>query len=244
MEVELDRGAPASGGGRKRSGNLHAGPIKKRRLQWDAGEGRARDGIWRAQEAGRGSEAGRLRSGGAFERTPTEVVAEESKGEPTERGGQTQVVRGRSWTEGGGEGNASRAWIIEQGRGHHIVRTGAVTWCRRCGGHAEKRIGAVLAGECKPIQVGEKSGRAYRRSLLLRRRHPITREKLADGRGGEVEVKLAKEESKEEGGGSHSRRKGEEARRREEESWRKEESKAKEDSERTSKVAARSRKKE
>ena len=52
------------------------------------------------------------------------------------------------------------------------------------GGHAEKRIGAVLAGECKPIQVGGKSGRAYRRSLLLRRRHPITREKLTDERGG------------------------------------------------------------
>ena len=179
----MDRGAQASGGGRKRSGNLHAGPMRKRRLQWGEGE-RARDGEGRAQEAGSGSEAGRLRSGGAFERTPTGAVAEESKGEPTERGGQTQVVRGRSWTEGGREGNASRAWIIEQGRGHHIVRTGAVTWCRRCGGHAEKRIGAALAGECKPIQVGGKSGRAYRRSLLLRRRHPITREKLADVGGG------------------------------------------------------------
>ena len=76
----------------------------------------------------------------------------------------------------------------------------------------------MLAGECKPIQVGGESGRAYRRSLLLRRRHPITREKLADERGGEAEVKLPKEESKEEGGGSHapeeSERTGKDAARR------------------------------
>ena len=58
MEVKVDRGAPAGGGGRKRSGNWCVGPIRKRRLQLDAGEERARDGEERAQEAGSGSEAG------------------------------------------------------------------------------------------------------------------------------------------------------------------------------------------
>ena len=93
-------------------------------------------------------------------------------------GGGCAVRAGEGEGRMGGEVAALRGGLIEVGRGHHIARTGSVIWCRRCGGHAEARIGAVLASTCKPIQRGEKSGRAYRRNLLVRRRHPITRAAL------------------------------------------------------------------
>ena len=85
--------------------------------------------------------------------------------------------------EGGREAGPQEG-LIQVGKGHHITRTGGVVWCRRCGGHAEARIGSALLGACRPIQKGEKSGRAYRRNLLIRRRHPITRA-LLDGRPAE-----------------------------------------------------------
>ena len=68
---------------------------------------------------------------------------------------------------------------ISYGKGHRVAQTGTVAWCVRCGAHAESRIGAAMARECTPIVENEKSGRAYRRSLLLRGLHPITRQRLA-----------------------------------------------------------------
>ena len=65
------------------------------------------------------------------------------------------------------------------GLGHKMVRTGSVMWCHKCGAHAEARVGSALTKECKPILEGEKSGRASRRSLMLRGMHPITRMPMA-----------------------------------------------------------------
>ena len=67
---------------------------------------------------------------------------------------------------------------LSYGRGHRVAHTGTIAWCVRCGAHAEKRVGTALSGECNPIAEAEKSGRAYRRSLLLKGLHPITRNRL------------------------------------------------------------------
>ena len=96
---------------------------------------------------------------------------------------------------GEGAGVAMRGGLRGVGRGHHIARTGGVVWCRRCGGHAEARIGVVLAGACTPILKGGKSGRAYRRSLLLRRRHPISKKALDEEEGDYVEEEEGGRES-------------------------------------------------
>ena len=68
---------------------------------------------------------------------------------------------------------------LSYGKGHRVARTGTVAWCVRCGAHAEARIGVAMSRECTPILESEKSGRAYRRSLLLRGLHPITKKRLA-----------------------------------------------------------------
>ena len=73
------------------------------------------------------------------------------------------------------------------GRGHRLVRTGAILWCNRCGAHAEARVGTALAGACRPVAEGEKSGRASRRGLLQKGKHPITRRPL-DGPESVTEV--------------------------------------------------------
>ena len=73
------------------------------------------------------------------------------------------------------------------GRGHRLVRTGAILWCNRCGAHAEARVGSALAGACRPVAEGEKSGRASRRGLLQKGKHPITRRPL-DGPESVTEV--------------------------------------------------------
>ena len=64
------------------------------------------------------------------------------------------------------------------GKGHRVVRTGSIAWCVRCGAHAEARVGVAMSRECTLVLEGEKSGRAYRRSLLLRGMHPISKKKL------------------------------------------------------------------
>ena len=61
------------------------------------------------------------------------------------------------------------------GLGHKMVRIGSVMWCHKCGAHAETRVGSALTRGCRPILEGEKSGRASRRSLMLRGMHPITK---------------------------------------------------------------------
>ena len=64
------------------------------------------------------------------------------------------------------------------GKGHRVVRTGSIAWCVRCGAHAEARVGVAMARECTPVLESEQSGRAYRRSLLLRGMHPVSKKKL------------------------------------------------------------------
>jgi hypothetical protein len=135
--------------------------------------------------------------GGGTEEPPPEASCLEGQGARREAVGGT--VRGAKEQAGAAEGGAGvvmRGGLIDVGRGHHIARTGTVTWCRRCGGHAETRIGTVLAGKCTPILQGEKSGRAYRRSLLLRRRHPISKAPLV-GEEEEAEKEEGKEEEEE-----------------------------------------------
>ena len=121
-----------------------------------------------------------LGGGGAEERPPEALRLDGQGGRGEAGGGTVQGAHEQAGTVEGGAGVAMRGGLIDVGRGHHIARTGGVIWCRRCGGHAEARIGIVLAGACTPIQKGEKSGRAYRRRLLLRRRHPITKEALEE----------------------------------------------------------------
>jgi hypothetical protein len=78
-------------------------------------------------------------------------------------------------TQSAGTAEGSR---VIAGLGHRLIKTGSVLWCRRCGGHAEVRVGTALGGNCQPIQEGEKGGRASRLRLLLQGRHPISKRPL------------------------------------------------------------------
>ena len=110
--------------------------------------------------------------------------------------GRVELPRGREeGTEESGLAIGARPRAVA-GSGHRLVRTGAILWCHRCGAHAEARVGSALAGVCRPVAEGEKSGRASRRRLLLKGRHPINRQPLdgAHGVGEEVHNTEAFEE--------------------------------------------------
>ena len=84
------------------------------------------------------------------------------------------------WKEGAGSKEAPHGGggQLFYGKRNRVARTNAVSWCLRCGAHAESRIGTAMAKDCTPIMEGEKSRRAYRCSLLLRGLHPISKNKL------------------------------------------------------------------
>ena len=64
-------------------------------------------------------------------------------------------------------GSAQRAW----GKGHDLALAGQMVFCRRCGGHTERRTSKLLAGAC----AGFKKHVALREGL-----HPQTRQYLGE----------------------------------------------------------------
>ena len=133
-------------------------------------------------EEGAGPTGGQARAGTSTQGAPWEGARKggrQSGGEEVRLADEGAVATGHE--EGGAEGESlpyGGGGQMAYGKGHRVARTGTVSWCIRCGAHAESRVGAVMARECPPIQEGEKSGRACRRSLLLRGLHPIARHKL------------------------------------------------------------------
>ena len=171
------RGNPrrAAGGGSHKDEAL----LKKRRLAKGGVEVGPR-GADVPPAVGKSEDMAAGSAGGVEGRIRASPRLQAQRGGGVEDEGLAQNSQVRSEALGRGEGAAMRGGLIEVGRGHHITRTGSVIWCKRCGGHAEARRGVVLAGACAPIRKGEKSGRAYRRSLLMRRRHPITKVALEE----------------------------------------------------------------
>ena len=161
---QRDRDDGKAGGQGGQEGGLEAGPPRSGPEHEDDAPAEAPTGAAgenaSTPEAGRGGwtgdEASSLRPG------PT-IVGEEAKV------GETPPAQ----TAGPAEGPR-----VIAGLGHRLIKTGAVLWCRRCGGHAEVRVGTALGKSCQPIQEGEKSGRASRLRVLLQGRHPITKKPL------------------------------------------------------------------
>ena len=119
-------------------------------------------GLWSVQRAGTGEKRG-------MRKNREEKTAEEDPA----AAGHEEEDEGKEIPLHGSGGHLS------YGKGRRVARTGTVAWCVRCGAHAEARIGVAMSRECTPILESEKSGRAYRRSLLLRGLHPITKKRLA-----------------------------------------------------------------
>ena len=128
-----------------------------------------------AYEGGRGEGCG----GCQLDEEPAAAIQERWKGasESTEENSAAiadelpMPVTAGAGAHGGGR-------QLAYGKGHKVARAGSVTWCLRCGAHAEERVGVVVAKVCTPVLTREKSRHAYRRILLQRGLHPITKAKL------------------------------------------------------------------
>ena len=159
--------------GREGSGAVGAPVVGPQGVGLDIQGGHEEEG----RPTGGQARAGSSTQGGPWE--GTRKGGRQSGGEEVHLADEGAVATGHE--EGGVEGESlphGGGGQMAYGKGHRVARTGTVSWCVRCGAHAESRVGAAMAGECSPIQEGEKSGRAYRRSLLLRGQHPIARHKL------------------------------------------------------------------
>ena len=189
--VEAEREAmPGQRGARKRKASMVGGGRARRRREeavraltsWagvtatrgDAQEGAVGLGA-RLEEDGLGSGQGVAGAVPPSGKAASDERAGQVGGEQRSGGGGAV---GHEEAPGARSARAAGGPRVVVGLGHKMIRTGTVLWCHKCGAHAEERVGSALSRGCRPVQEGEKSGRASRRRLLLQGRHPVTKKQM------------------------------------------------------------------